>query len=528
MTISIIIASYRQPHFLGRAIESCLAQDHEDLEVIVVDDHSRDSSLGLAVSFALRDGRVRVVEAAENGGLGRARNIGLAHAQGDFVCFLDADDYLLPGSLSSRLDAFPEAQETHGESLVAVYGDWQHVGEFMDHPVVREARQDMAVVSRDNYTGENVFICSAPLVRRTAVVEAGGFPEGLAMLEDFALWAKMIAAGGVFAPVSEVVATYRQRPNSMLRGDGVVVMADYVEKINDWMGANGVPLADGGAFDAWLDGRPPYPFGRMGWDVPSPPGYFSEETDRSVVLEEALPRSSDAVPDFMHQPVAEGLANPDPIFSVEVTDQAEVVLVVDSLRSSIDACGFVQSLDGSATSVAVYCENPADWPSLWPLALAGLAPQPSYAIPSNSEPLDLSETGAARTGDLVVVPSVVTSLCPPKVGATAGVVYISKDLQGYAAIDAWISVAARAMESNGLDVVLLVDPSVEAEVRGWRFEFLALDTIGAAPVIIAPPGSSGQFVSELAPTIFFSPGSADTNAVRTAGELRSAIERQLG
>ena len=124
----------------------------------------------------------------------------------------------------------------------------------------------MAVVSRENYTGENVFICSAPLVQRSAVLDAGGFPEGLSMLEDFALWAKMIAAGGVFAPVAHVVATYRQRPNSMLRGDGVVVMADYVAKINSWMADHEVALAGGRALDAWLDGRPPYPFGRMSWD----------------------------------------------------------------------------------------------------------------------------------------------------------------------------------------------------------------------------------------------------------------------
>ena len=119
-TVSIVIPSYRQPHFLSRAIESCLEQDHDDLEVIVVDDASLDASLGVATSFAQRDARVRVIEASENGGLGRSRNVGLAHAQGDYVCFLDADDYLLPGSLSARLAAWPEAEELHGLSLIHI------------------------------------------------------------------------------------------------------------------------------------------------------------------------------------------------------------------------------------------------------------------------------------------------------------------------------------------------------------------------------------------------------------------------
>ena len=77
-TVSIIVPSFRQPQFLGRALESCLEQDYTDLEIIVIDDRSRDSSLGLAVAMASADSRITVLEPPANGGLGRARNIGLA------------------------------------------------------------------------------------------------------------------------------------------------------------------------------------------------------------------------------------------------------------------------------------------------------------------------------------------------------------------------------------------------------------------------------------------------------------------
>jgi glycosyltransferase involved in cell wall biosynthesis len=62
MLVSVIIPSFRQPQFLARAIESCLEQDHADLEVIVVEDNSRDASLAIAASLARRDNRVRVFD----------------------------------------------------------------------------------------------------------------------------------------------------------------------------------------------------------------------------------------------------------------------------------------------------------------------------------------------------------------------------------------------------------------------------------------------------------------------------------
>ena len=87
--------------------------------------------------------------------------------------------------------------------------------------------------------------------------------------------------------------------------------------------------------------------------------------------------------------------------------------------------------------------------------------------------------------------------------------------------------ASRAVVSNGLDVELLADPAMASELRGWRFSYLALDTIAAAPIVIAPPGGLGRFIAELAPTIEFAPGAADSE-VRTAAELRAAIDDQLG
>jgi len=519
--ISIIIPSYRQPQFLGRAIESCLEQDHRDLEVIVVDDHSRDASLGLAVSYSVQDHRVRVVAAPENGGLGRARNIGLAHAAGEFVCFLDADDYLLASSLSSRLAEFPAAQERHGDALVAVYGDWQHVSEFVDEPVVRAPRQNMPVVSASTYTGENVFICSAPLVRRNAVLEAGGFPEGLPMLEDFSLWARMLAAGGVFSPVEHVVATYRQRPNSMLRGDGVAVMADYATIINDWMAANDIALHDGGALDAWLAGRSPHPFGQMSWTLPSPPGYFSEESDVPDESAALAPSSQADVADFMTDVENGGLQNPPALFTHDETP-FDIVLLVDSFEQSLAAADIIDSLAGSDTAVAVYSLDPTAWPAHWPLALAHTWPR-AYPIPEDAEVVDPAQPSPRLAAELRTLSEIVDRLCPP-LPNDPPVVYVSEPLMGYPALDAWVSVALSAFVNLGLEPVLVSDPAMREHLGGWRSTLFALDIVSSARAVIAPPGSASELVGQLAPTVIFDPAGTDPGAIRTATELRAAIE----
>lgn len=520
--VSIIIPSFRQPEFLARAIESCLGQDHEDLEVIVVDDRSRDASLGLALSYASRDERVRVFEAEHNGGLGRARNIGLTHASGDYLCFLDSDDYLLDRSLSARLDALPAATEQYGDALAGVYGDWQHVGESVDDPQPRAARSNMAVVSASSYTGENAFICSAPLVRRDLVLRAGGFPEGLPMLEDFALWARILAEGGVFVPVQHVVATYRQRPNSMLRGDGVVVMSDYVEIINDWMFEQGVELVDGGGLDAWLDGRPPMPFGRMSWNVPSILGNFGRGFSESSV---SAPPEPARVDDFMNDYNNAALTEPLLAPAGEDTAEAEVVVIVRTLEQSVQAIAIIESLANRGRTARVYVEDPTNWVPVWPLALRGWPPRALKNAPVDAEVVDLSQPGHPY-GAVVSAfdPRTLVSEAKPPSG---GCVLVGDELVDYPALDAWISVASHALVDASLDVEIVATAKARGGLGGWRSRLLSFDSIASAQVVIVSSEDDASLVSSFAPTVIFNPSGPNQTLARTSDELRAAISGSL-
>ena len=103
--VSIITPMYKGAAFVGETIESVLAQDYENWEMIIVDDCSPDDGAGIAVveSYASKDGRIKLIASKENRGSSGARNIALQTASGDYIAFLDSDDLWSPTFLSSQL-----------------------------------------------------------------------------------------------------------------------------------------------------------------------------------------------------------------------------------------------------------------------------------------------------------------------------------------------------------------------------------------------------------------------------------------
>ncbi len=91
--VSVIIPVYNAQNTLCRCIESVLGQTHSNIEIILVDDGSTDSSAEICSEYAGKDGRIRLIR-KENGGVSSARNAGLHIALGDYIAFVDADDYI--------------------------------------------------------------------------------------------------------------------------------------------------------------------------------------------------------------------------------------------------------------------------------------------------------------------------------------------------------------------------------------------------------------------------------------------------
>ncbi|GAB2630062.1 bifunctional glycosyltransferase/CDP-glycerol:glycerophosphate glycerophosphotransferase [Streptomyces capparidis] len=114
---SVIVPVYRVQGYLRACLESVLSQSYPDLELIAVDDCSPDGCGAIVDEFAARDPRVTPVHLAENVGLGRARNAGMARATGDYLLFLDGDDTYAPGALA----ALAARLEETGDPQVLVF-----------------------------------------------------------------------------------------------------------------------------------------------------------------------------------------------------------------------------------------------------------------------------------------------------------------------------------------------------------------------------------------------------------------------
>lgn len=107
--ISVIIPVYNVADYLPQCLDSVLNQDHEDLEVIVIDDGSTDSSGTICDQYATKDSRVRVIH-QPNAGAAAAKNAGLRVATGEYLSFVDSDDYLEPNVYGFMLRVLQENQ----------------------------------------------------------------------------------------------------------------------------------------------------------------------------------------------------------------------------------------------------------------------------------------------------------------------------------------------------------------------------------------------------------------------------------
>ncbi len=165
-TISVIIPAYNAAPHIARAIESALTQTHAPLEVLVIDDGSKDRTAEAVEAFGAP---VRLVRKT-NGGPASARNLGAGMARGTWLALLDADDWWFPGKLEAQL-GFARAPEV---GLVHCLPD--HRDEVVP-PILTFA----------DLWNRNCIINSSVLIRRSAFEEVGGFDEArdLISVEDY-------------------------------------------------------------------------------------------------------------------------------------------------------------------------------------------------------------------------------------------------------------------------------------------------------------------------------------------------------
>ena len=109
--VSVLVAVYNAEATLHQCIDSLLAQTHTNLDIICVDDASGDESANILEQYAARDERVRVIHNAVNSGAPHARNIALQQAQGEYICYLDSDDWFATDAIERCVKTFDQAND---------------------------------------------------------------------------------------------------------------------------------------------------------------------------------------------------------------------------------------------------------------------------------------------------------------------------------------------------------------------------------------------------------------------------------
>ncbi|MEW6118580.1 MAG: glycosyltransferase [Pseudomonadota bacterium] len=227
--VTVVMPCRNAAAFIDEAIASVLAQTYPEVELIVVDDGSTDDSVSIIQErSAAHPGRITLL-LQSSGGPYVARNHGLAHATGNFIAFLDADDYWHPDALAHMHAAMLDTQAD------VAYCGWQNVG---------AAARDTQPHVPPNYASADaaaLFLKSCPwpingvLIRRQLLDSLHGFSERLPTAMDYDLWLRLLAAQPTVVRVPEVLAYYRHYPRGAARIprwrqvlDAVSVREDFV------------------------------------------------------------------------------------------------------------------------------------------------------------------------------------------------------------------------------------------------------------------------------------------------------------
>ncbi|MFF4578394.1 glycosyltransferase family 2 protein [Streptomyces sp. NPDC001373] len=204
--VSVVMPVYNSAATLGAAVRSVLSQTHSDLELLVTDDKSSDGSLDLLMEFARQDERVKPESAPDQGGAGRARNLAIERARGDYVAFLDSDDLWLPKKTERQIEfaAMGDAPLTF-TSYYKMDADYDgESADFIPNGRVVRAREHVdyhAMLVRD-------YIGALTAMYDRNVLGTRLMPE-MRKRQDYALWLSIMRDGADARGLAEPLAVYR-------------------------------------------------------------------------------------------------------------------------------------------------------------------------------------------------------------------------------------------------------------------------------------------------------------------------------
>lgn len=203
--VSVIVPCYNMGPFLRIAIESILNQSYPPKEIIVINDGSSDDTENVAKSFA---SKIKYISHKQNFGVSFSRNEGILIAKGDWIAFLDADDFWHTEKLEKQIKVLrdnPYIGFVHS-SAQYYHEKNKRTGKIIDRSPVQGSETLKAL-----FNGITINTCTV-LAKKDLLLKAGGFYQPLKYSEDYDLWIRLSSLTE-FGYVNKVLTFYRQHPS---------------------------------------------------------------------------------------------------------------------------------------------------------------------------------------------------------------------------------------------------------------------------------------------------------------------------
>ena len=230
--ISVIITTFNRAQFVKKAINSVLNQTYQDVEIIVVDDGSTDNTKSIVNSYGEQ---VRYIY-QENKGAASARNAGIEKSKGEYITFLDSDDYYKKDNLLKKLSFLESNLQTRW-----LYSDWQYIDEKGEHLDKGSVRFDYfnkklsGEIFEELFYKRNFIATDTVVVKRSVLEDVGFFDPTIPSQEEYDLWLRVSATYPVHY-INEVLVIVTIHPDSLSTdfskwAYGNALIIDKIEKI---------------------------------------------------------------------------------------------------------------------------------------------------------------------------------------------------------------------------------------------------------------------------------------------------------
>ncbi|PBC10523.1 trifunctional glycosyltransferase/class I SAM-dependent methyltransferase/polysaccharide deacetylase [Mesorhizobium sp. WSM3859] len=208
--VSIVVPAHNAEATLPRALDCLLEQEIADWEAIIVDDASTDRTPAIIAAYVECDARFRTLTSSAKN-LARARNSGISTARGQWLMFLDADDWVDASFLAKMLAAL----KTAPDAVAAYCGSRRVMPDGALTPA--SISPEVAVQPFETFARQCAIRTNALVVDRETIVKLGGFDASLRTCEDWDLWQRLARLGKNWVMVDEPLAFYRISPNALSR-----------------------------------------------------------------------------------------------------------------------------------------------------------------------------------------------------------------------------------------------------------------------------------------------------------------------